>query len=77
MTLKGQYPISVCTGTTCCVRGAERVANGFKKLLGFKIGETTLDGKFSLGYLRCVGVCGLAMVVLIGEKVKDILKEYE
>ncbi|HCX99840.1 MAG TPA: NAD(P)H-dependent oxidoreductase subunit E, partial [Bacteroidales bacterium] len=44
------------------------------------------DGKFSLGCLRCVGACGLAPVVLIGEKVygrvspagvADILKEYE
>ena len=34
-----------------------------------KGGETTPDGKFSLDCLRCVGACGLAPVVMIGEKV--------
>ena len=52
----------------------------------FDVGETTPDGKFSLTSLRCVGACGLAPVVLIGEKVygrvtpgevEKILKEFE
>ena len=33
------------------------------------MGETTKDDKFSLSNLRCVGACGLAPVVLVGEKV--------
>ncbi len=86
MIPKGKYPVSICTGTACYVRGAENVLAGFKKELGVVVGETTSDGKFSLSCLRCVGACGLAPVVLVGEKtygrvspdgVKDILKEYE
>lgn len=86
MIPKGRHPISICTGTACYVRGAEKVLDEFKKRLNIKVGETTPDGKFSLSCLRCVGACGLAPVVLIGEKtygrvspdgVKDILKEYE
>lgn len=86
MIPKGKHPISICTGTACYVRGAEKVVDEFKKLLSLNVGETTADGKFSLGCLRCVGACGLAPVVLIGEKVygrvspdgvKAILKEYE
>ena len=38
-------------------------------MLGIEVGETTPDGKFSLDCLRCVGACGLAPVVMIGEKV--------
>ena len=38
-------------------------------LVGIEVGETTPDGKFSLDCLRCVGACGLAPVVMIGEKV--------
>ena len=57
----------------------------FKKELSIEVGQTTGDGKFSLSSLRCVGACGLAPVVLVGEKtygrvapddVKNILKEY-
>jgi NADP-reducing hydrogenase subunit HndA len=86
MTPKGQYPISICTGTACYVRGAEKVLEEFKKSLKIEVGQTTADGKFSISCLRCVGACGLAPVVLIGDKtygrvapedVQKILKEYE
>jgi len=85
MIPKGEHPISVCTGTACYVRGAEMVLEEFKKVLNIKVGETTPDGKFSINCLRCVGACGLAPVVLVGEKVygrvspdgvKNILNEY-
>lgn len=87
MTPKGKYPISVCLGTACYVRGADKVLDAFKRELSIEVGETTEDGKFSLDALRCVGACGLAPVVLIGEKVygriasgeevKKILSEYK
>jgi len=86
MTPKGKYPISLCLGTACYVRGAENVLDEFKKQLGIEVGGVTPDGKFSLDCLRCVGACGLAPVVMIGEKVygrltpsmvKDVLAEYK
>jgi NADH-quinone oxidoreductase subunit E/NADP-reducing hydrogenase subunit HndA len=85
MVPKGKYPISICMGTACYVKGAEKVLDEFQSQLGIKVGETTPDGLFSLDSLRCVGACGLAPVVMIGEKVygrltpervKDILAEY-
>ncbi len=69
MKPKGEYDISVCMGTACYVRGAENVLNEIKNQLGIDIGDTTADGKFSLRTLRCVGACGLAPVVMIGDKV--------
>ncbi len=86
MKPKGKYPISICMGTACYVRGAEKVVDEFKKELGIKVGEVTPDGKFSLDCLRCIGACGLAPVAMIGEKVhgrievgqvKEILAQYE
>lgn len=86
MLPKGKHPISVCTGTACYVRGADNVLQEFKRRLGIEVGETTEDGKFSISGLRCVGACGLAPVVLVGDKtygrvapdeVKNILDEYK
>jgi len=86
MLPKGKHPISICTGTACYVRGAEKVLEEFKKELKIQVGETTPDGKFSISCLRCVGACGLAPVVMVGEKtygrvapemVKDILSNYK
>jgi NADP-reducing hydrogenase subunit HndA len=85
MTPKGTHPISICLGTACYVRGAEKVLDEFKKELNIQVGQTTPDGKFSLSCLRCVGACGLAPVVMVGEKVygrvapdgvKEIIAEY-
>lgn len=85
MIPKGKYPISVCMGTACYVRGAEKVLNDIKDLLKIEVGETTVNGMFSLDCLRCVGACGLAPVVIIGKEVygkdktkhiKDIILEY-
>jgi NADP-reducing hydrogenase subunit HndA len=86
MVPKGRHPVSICTGTACYVRGAENVLSEFKKELKIEVGETTPDGRFSISCLRCVGACGLAPVVMVGDKtygrvspemVKDIIKEYE
>lgn len=86
MLPKGKFPISICTGTACYVRGADNVLQEFKRQLNIEVGETTDDGKYSLSCLRCVGACGLAPVVLVGDKtygrvsaegVKEILAEYQ
>ena len=69
MTPKGRFPISVCLGTACYVRGAEKVIDELKRQLAVQVGGTTEDGKFSLNCLRCVGACGLAPVMMIGDKV--------
>ena len=85
MQPKGKNPVSICLGTACYVRGAEKVLEEFKRQLNIQVGETTPDGKFSLSCLRCVGACRLAPVVLVGEKVygrvapdgvADIIAEY-
>ena len=85
MIPRGEFPISICMGTACYVRGAEQVLGEFKRQLKVEVGESTPDGKFSLNCLRCVGACGLAPVVTIGEKVfgrvaptqvKEIIAEY-
>ena len=65
MTPKGRYPISICLGTACYVRGAEKVLDEFKRLLNIQVGGTTEDGKFSLNCLRCVGACGLARISMV------------
>ncbi|MEG1553530.1 MAG: NAD(P)H-dependent oxidoreductase subunit E, partial [Rikenellaceae bacterium] len=86
MTPKGKYPISVCLGTACYVRGSEKILDKLQSELGLAVGGVSADGKFSLDCLRCVGACGLAPVMLIGDKVygrveasqiPEILASYE
>ena len=69
LTPQGKYKISVCMGTACYVKGADEVLEAFKFALRIKEGETTKDGLYSIENTRCLGVCGLAPVVMINDKV--------
>ena len=46
-----------------------------EKNLNLKVGGCTEDGKFSLEATRCIGACGLAPVLTIGEEVYGRLVE--
>jgi len=66
---KGALVISVCMGTACFVKGAERVVKKFKEELGIEVGQITSDGRFTLMETRCLGMCAMAPVVKIGEDI--------
>ncbi|GFR34613.1 NADH-quinone oxidoreductase subunit NuoE [Thermobrachium celere] len=83
---KGEHIIRVCLGTACYVKGAQGLIDRLCKELNVEVGKTTADGKFTLEATRCLGACGLAPVMVIGEKVygrvtpediPNILKEYK
>ena len=66
---RGEHVISVCTGTACHVKGAERVIDILNETLGIGLGETTEDGRFTVQGVRCIGACGLAPVMMIDDEV--------
>jgi NADH:ubiquinone oxidoreductase subunit E len=82
---KGEHVIKVCLGTACYIKGAQGILDQLCQELNVKVQGTTADNSFTLDATRCLGACGLAPVITIGEKVygrlskKDIpkiLKEY-
>ena len=74
---QGQYKISVCLGTACYVKGADKVLDRLKSELNMDVGDCTEDGKFSLDACRCIGACGLAPVITINDDVYGRLDESE
>lgn len=66
---RGKYIIRVCLGTACHVKGGQRIMDRLEQDLKIRAGETTPDMKFTLEAVRCLGCCGLAPVVTIGEDV--------
>ena len=66
---RGKYIINVCLGTTCYVRGGERLMERFADTLRIKPEETTPDMLFTLKAVRRIGCCGLAPAVMIGDTV--------
>jgi len=85
MVPKGKYVIQVCMGTSCYVKGGQRILDNLKREWGLEPEGITPDGRFSLETVRCLGCCGLSPVIAIGEDVhrkvkpsqlKDILNSY-
>ena len=66
---RGKYVINVCMGTTCYVRGSERLMEKISDLLAIRPEETTPDLKFTLKSVRCIGCCGLAPALMVGSEV--------
>jgi len=62
---RGEHIVKICMGTACHVRGASAIQDKMERTLCIKPGETTLDKKFSLETVNCVGACALGPVVVI------------
>jgi len=83
---RGRNIISLCLGTACHVRGAERIRERLHESLHIADGQTTEDGRFTLESVRCIGCCSLGPVVKINEdmygriatdEVAKVLDQYE
>ena len=66
---KGVNPVSVCLGTACYVKGSGALMEKLESVLGIQNGGITPDKRFSLDATRCIGACGLAPVLTVGEDV--------
>jgi NADH:ubiquinone oxidoreductase subunit E len=82
---RGKYMINVCMGTTCYVRGGDKLLERFSDELKIGEGETTKDKLFTIRSVRCIGCCGLAPALMVNDEVfgkvtipqvKEIIKKY-
>lgn len=86
LTPRGRNVIRVCRGTACHVRGSLKVLNAIKEQTGCPENGTTEDLRFSVEPVACLGACGLAPVMVVGnqtfgrvvpEDVKGILADFK
>lgn len=71
---KGRHIIKCCTGTACYVKGIKEVMGHISNKYGIKEGQTMEDRRFSVEGIRCLGACGLAPVMIVGEDIHGNLK---
>jgi len=65
----GKNTVSVCRGTACHVKGAPRILDEFKRVLGIDENETTEDQEYTLETVACLGCCALAPCATINDEV--------
>ncbi|MFZ1934752.1 MAG: NAD(P)H-dependent oxidoreductase subunit E [Thermoguttaceae bacterium] len=64
---QGHYRVWICRSVVCGACNGEEILNYVSKKLGIKPGETTPDGRVTLEFSECLGVCDAAPVVMVNE----------
>jgi NADH-quinone oxidoreductase subunit E len=80
---RGKYVIRVCVNLPCHVTGGRQIVETLKETLGVDFDQTTKDGLFTLERTSCLGLCGVAPVIMVNDeyygdltpkKVKEIVE---
>ena len=83
---RGKFVIRVCKTITCAMKGKNQILQAIENFLKIRVGETTIDKKFTILQTNCLGWCHKAPAMLVNdevyteltpESVVDILREYK
>ena len=68
---KGQHEVTLCMGTVCYLKGANRISEAICEEFNIEPGGTTPDRLFTLQAVNCVGACALAPVMVVDGEYHD------
>jgi NADH-quinone oxidoreductase E subunit len=68
---QGRHHVYVCTNLPCSLRGARAILRGIESHLGIHAGETTKDGRITLGHEECLGSCGTAPLLRVDGEYRE------
>ena len=71
----GRHKIEVCTNVSCMLRNSDRILTHIKDSLHVDVGGTTPDGRFTLVEAECLGSCGTAPMMQVGDEYYENLDE--
>lgn len=63
----GKFVLEVCRTGPCMLNGSEKILDHVRTTLNIKDGETTADGLFTLKPAECLGACGYAPMMQVGD----------
>jgi NADH-quinone oxidoreductase subunit E len=66
---RGKHIIRFCEDAPCHVAGGREVFDAIRAALGLEPGQTSADGKWTFEMTSCLGVCGVAPVMLVDDTV--------
>src|SRR6185295_5826888 len=73
----GRFLLEICHTGPCEIRGAEKLISTLQKKLGIEVGETTVDGLFTLKRVECLAACGYAPMLQCGEHYREFFDSEE
>jgi NADH-quinone oxidoreductase subunit E len=83
---RGKYTVKVCMGTACHLKGSGQIMEVIDRELDITRNHTTVDKRYTIESVNCLGACAMAPVVVVGEdyyghmrpsKIMDVLNKYK
>ena len=71
----GRHHLQVCTNLSCALMNGRGVVEYIRRKIGIDVGETTGDERFTLSTVECLGSCGTAPMMQIGDDYHENLSE--
>jgi NADH-quinone oxidoreductase subunit E len=71
----GKYMFEFCQTSPCCLNDVENLMDYTCEKLGVKVGEPTADGQFEVRGVECLGACGYAPMMQLGDFYKEHLSK--
>ncbi len=71
----GRHKIEVCTNVSCMLRNSSKIVKHIEDSLHIKVGGTTTDNRFTLIEAECLGACGYAPMMQVGDEYYENLDE--
>ena len=65
--VRGRHRVNVCINLPCSLRGARGILRSLEEHLDVRVGDTTADGRITLGHEECLGACGYAPMLRVGD----------
>lgn len=72
----GRYHLQVCTNVSCQLLGSDKIVDYLLQKCGVRVGETSVDGRYTLSEVECLGSCDTAPMMQINDEYyEDLTKE--
>ena len=66
---QGEFVVRLCRTISCELAGKNAVARELENELGIGFGETSEDGRFTLDWAACMGMCDQGPALLVNDRV--------
>ncbi len=63
----GRYHVQICNNISCVLNGSRELTDHVLESLGCKINDISLDGKFCVSSVECLGACGMAPMMQVND----------
>ncbi|MEZ4823754.1 MAG: NAD(P)H-dependent oxidoreductase subunit E, partial [Ignavibacteria bacterium] len=68
---RGRNIVRVCKNIVCEFHGSKGIAKALSDELGIEFDQTTEDGRVTLEYANCFGMCDKSPSILINDKIHE------